>query len=51
MTQTIEAECYFCARAVDDEDYCYGCKEYVCETCDVAGCIGPHEAQDHKKEE
>jgi len=28
-------KCYFCAAEVSDDDYCYGCKEYVCAECDV----------------
>jgi len=43
-------KCYFCGKEVDDEFYCYGCKEYICE--DHLGYdppMGEHHPEDHEE--
>lgn len=41
--------CHFCARSVNEEDFCYGCQTYVCDDCDEEVPLGPHQAADHKE--
>ena len=44
--------CYFCRKEVDDDDYCYGCYEYVCQECyekDGDFPLGKHDVEDHKR--
>lgn len=41
-------QCYFCHKEVPEEDYCYGCKEYVCNDCDETGAGGNHAVEEHK---
>lgn len=57
MTEQKEegGNCYHCGKAVDNDYYCYGCKEYICdgEDCNlpwsVADAIGRgHSPEDHK---
>lgn len=40
--------CYFCNREVSEEDYCYGCREYICDDCDEMIPVGRHKVEDHK---
>lgn len=42
-------KCHFCDEEVGSENYCYGCKVYVCDGCDSPyGVTGPnHKPQDH----
>jgi len=45
--------CYFCEKNVEEGNYCYGCKHYVCEDCDKAGIdipLGGHDVEDHQPE-
>jgi hypothetical protein len=39
--------CYFCGAAVGDDDYCFGCNEYVCEACGATFCVGRHSPECH----
>ncbi|GAH67466.1 unnamed protein product, partial [marine sediment metagenome] len=35
-----------------DEDYCYGCQEFVCSKCDEREMeleFGPHSIEEHKE--
>lgn len=42
--------CIFCGKDVTDDEYCYGCKEYVCEDCDNRSVpFGEHSVRDHEK--
>jgi len=41
-------QCYFCGKLVGDEQFCYGCCEFVCETCNEVECVGTHEVEDHR---
>ncbi len=48
-----KAKCYFCSLPCNDEDYCYGCKEFVCSKCDERGMelyFAPHSIEEHKEE-
>jgi len=46
------AICYFCEKEVTEDDYCFGCKHYVCEDCDHAPLtIGDHDVDDHQEED
>lgn len=42
------AKCYFCHKEVSDDNYCYGCGEYICDSCDNDIQVGDHEVEDHK---
>jgi hypothetical protein len=40
--------CFNCGRIVSDYDWCYGCKQYVCELCNVNMNIsGKHTRSEH----
>lgn len=41
--------CYFCDCEVTEDDYCSGCGEYICETCDETGAMGDHEPEHHQE--
>lgn len=50
--------CYFCHKQTDNDFYCYGCKEYICEGVDcgipwsVASMLGKgHDPEDHQIDE
>ena len=40
--------CYFCMKVMTNYDYCFGCKKYVCEECDLLEPMGKHCADDHQ---
>ncbi len=45
-----KAKCYFCGLPCTDEDYCYGCQEFVCSKCDERGmelAFAPHSIEEH----
>jgi len=47
-----KAKCYFCGLPCNDEDYCYGCQEFVCSKCDERGMeldFGGHLIEEHKE--
>jgi len=47
-----KAKCYFCGLPCTDEDYCYGCQEFVCSKCDERGMeldFGGHLIEEHKE--
>lgn len=50
-----EIKCYLCEKELNPEDaeddFCYGCKQYICGDCDETGPMGSHLPEDHKKEE
>jgi len=41
-------KCYFCRREVSEDNYCFGCDEYVCDECDQNEVIADHLVEDHK---
>ena len=41
-------KCVFCEEPVNDDDYCYGCHEYICSKCDETEVIGDHKVGDHR---
>ena len=46
-----EGECYFCHKPTTTDNYCYGCKQYICAECDppeVSDFCGPHTVERHK---
>lgn len=43
--------CYFCEKVVTEEEYCYGCKHFVCEDCNENDLIGNHDVNDHQGKE
>ena len=48
-----KAKCYFCGLPCTDEDYCYGCQEFVCSKCDERGMeleFATHSIEEHKEE-
>jgi hypothetical protein len=42
------AKCYFCHREVSEDDFCFGCDEYICDKCDINEVGGDHLVEDHK---
>lgn len=44
--------CAFCETPCSDDDFCYGCRTYVCSDCDVTygSLSGGHEPDDHTRE-
>ena len=36
-----------CENEVDDDDYCYGCKKYICTEHAINVCAGVHFPADH----
>lgn len=34
-------KCFKCQRTVTQDDHCWGCREYVCEECNVGGLRVP----------
>ena len=47
-----KSKCYFCGLPCTYEDYCYGCKEFVCSKCDERGMeleFAPHSIEEHKE--
>jgi hypothetical protein len=48
--------CYFCNKGLTSEEakesYCWGCKVFVCEECDINFNmpLGSHEPEVHRKE-
>ena len=39
--------CYFCNREVGEDDFCFGCQQYICDKCDDSEQAGDHEPEDH----
>lgn len=39
--------CKICGKVVDEDDYCYGCKEFICE--DHGDAMGCHSWEAHDK--
>lgn len=47
----LTGHCYNCKKPVTQDDYCSGCKEYICKGCDVnVSLIEPHNVTDHAGE-
>ena len=42
-------QCYFCEKVVGEEQFCYGCFEYVCEKCDWTTPVGDHDVLKHQE--
>lgn len=43
-----EPRCYFCGKTCTEDEYCYGCKHYVCSDCDETGVFGDHTVEEHR---
>lgn len=40
--------CYFCGTAVEDDYYCFGCEEAICDDCNLnESCWGHHAPDCH----
>ena len=40
--------CFNCYSPCDEDAYCHGCKEYVCDECGVEDTpFGEHSPEDH----
>jgi len=49
-----EKKCFFCDSSCTDDDYCYGCTEFICSNCDEVGLevpFGSHFVEEHRFEE
>ena len=42
--------CYFCEKVVSEDEYCFGCRHYVCSGCDETTIFGDHEVDEHQEE-
>jgi len=43
-------QCFLCEKDVSDGDFCYGCKEYICDDCSGGfnAPMGSHSPDDHE---
>lgn len=44
------AVCFKCKKDVTQDDFCFGCKQYVCEPCNVNALgirWGGHDVEEH----
>ena len=41
--------CYFCKKVAGEDDYCYGCGEYICENCYGYPPSGRHDVAQHQE--
>lgn len=39
--------CHLCRKETAEEQFCFGCKSYICENCDKTFCMGNHVPGDH----
>jgi len=44
-------QCYFCKKIVGDEQFCYGCREFICDSCDWISPVGEHDVKQHQEVE
>jgi hypothetical protein len=46
-------KCYFCKTPVTEDEYCYGCGEYVCDDCGLSmnPPFGKHPVEAHQEDE
>jgi len=40
--------CYICDRPTGDDDFCLGCREWICKECDPKRPAEPHEPDSHR---
>jgi ERCC4-type nuclease len=45
------AQCTLCSDEVNDEDFCHGCNEYICDKHLGDAPFGSHAASDHEEED
>lgn len=43
-----ESTCVLCHGVANEEDFCCGCEQVVCEDCDVSAPFGSHDPEDHR---
>lgn len=36
-----EKKCVECEKPCDEDSYCFGCKHYICDACDVSAGMTP----------
>ncbi len=46
-----DLKCAICGGDVGPEDFCYGCREYICDGCDNCPPAIEHTLDDHKAQE
>ena len=46
-TRDVTELCYFCEKKVSEAQYCYGCQNWICSSCDTEQPIGKHNVKDH----
>ena len=42
--------CFNCGKLLSEDNYCFGCKSFVCDDCDLrqySGRVGSHPKEDH----
>lgn len=44
--------CFSCGKETSDDNYCFGCRSFVCESCDKSHgeLFGSHAPKDHLSE-
>lgn len=53
MNEKTEGICHFCEEPCNQDDYCYGCREFICNQCDKRDMelpFEPHDVEKHKRE-
>jgi len=40
--------CHFCGKKVTEDEYCFGCGNYVCSCCDKNEPFGDHKVEEHR---
>lgn len=44
--------CYHCETDCGESEFCYGCGEFICQTCSVNSSLsGQHHPEDHLVDE
>lgn len=41
LAKPLTGKCFNCGKAVTEDDFCFGCKAYVCEECNTNGLNVP----------
>lgn len=39
--------CAKCGKKCTDAEFCFGCKKFVCEKCDINPMMGSHKVEEH----
>jgi len=42
-------KCWFCRKIVGAEQFCFGCRKFVCDDCDWTSPTGDHDVMRHQE--